>query len=155
MVQLRAHDLPQAAYAQLAEAAFPLCEGAGARLILNAEPDLARDLPAHGLHLTGRRLWRQDRRPVAPGAWCGASCHAAADLTRAADLGLDYALLAPVRRTATHPDTPALGWKRFAELTDRATLPVYALGGLGPADLDRAIRHGAQGIAAIRGLWPS
>jgi 8-oxo-dGTP diphosphatase len=46
-----------------------------------------------------------------------------------------------------------LGWPRFAELADRAALPVYALGGLGIADLDRAIRSGAQGIAAIRGLW--
>ena len=90
----------------------------------------------------------------ATGGWCGASCHDARDLQRAADLGLDYALLAPVQPTATHPEAQSLGWARFAELADRAALPVYALGGLGPADLDTAIQHGAQGVAAIRGLWP-
>ena len=38
LVQLRAHGLPAAAYARLAEASFGLCEAAGARLILNARP---------------------------------------------------------------------------------------------------------------------
>jgi 8-oxo-dGTP diphosphatase len=153
MVQLRAHGLPQTAYTRLAEAAFTLCEGAGARLILNGDPSLTASLPAHGLHLTGERLWHLGRRPGGPGTWCGASCHNGRDLQRAADLGLDYALLAPVQPTTTHPGVQALGWPHLAELTDRAPLPVFALGGLGPADLGTAIRHGAQGIAAIRGLW--
>ncbi len=156
LVQLRAHGLPPAGYARLAAAAFELCEGSGATLILNADPELASHLPGHGLHLTVERLWRLTRRPRALGAaggWCGASCHDARDLHRAADLGLDYALLASVQPTATHPEAKPLGWTRFAELVDLAALPVYALGGLGPADLDTAIRHGAQGVAAIRGLW--
>ena len=153
LVQLRAHGLPATAYARLAETGFGLCEEAGARLILNADPDLVRTLPAHGLHLTGKHLWDTDRRPSNHGGYCGASCHDARDLRRAADLGLDYALLAPVQTTATHPGVKPLGWRRFAELVDHAALPVYALGGLGPADLETAIHHGAQGIAAIRGLW--
>ena len=153
LVQLRAHGLPAAAYARLAEAAFALCEAAGARLILNAEPELARELPAHGLHLTGERLWWHGPSAWGPGGLCGASCHDARDLQRAADLGLDYALLGPVQATATHPGAKPLGWSRFAELADLAALPVYALGGLSPADLDTAIHHGAQGVAAIRGLW--
>jgi 8-oxo-dGTP diphosphatase len=156
LVQLRAHGLPPAAFARLAETAFALCEARGTRLILNAEPQVGQELPAHGLHLTGERLWRLARRPRvlgAPGALCGASCHDARDLQRAADLGLDYALLGPVQATATHPETRPLGWSRFAELADLAALPVYALGGLSPSDLDTAIHHGAQGVAAIRGLW--
>jgi len=32
-------------------------------------------------------------------------------------------------------------------------VPVYALGGMTTADLERAWQRGAQGIAAIRGLW--
>jgi 8-oxo-dGTP diphosphatase len=84
-----------------------------------------------------------------------ASCHTAAELTRAAALGLDYALLSPVKPTGTHPDARPLGWARFQELIEPIPLPVYALGGLGPADLTTAIHHGAQGIAAISGLWPA
>jgi 8-oxo-dGTP diphosphatase len=151
LVQLRAHDIDDAAYAALATAALPLCRAAGATLVLNREPALARRLGATGVHLRAAALSDLEARPDLP--LVGASCHGAADLARAAALGLDYALLGPVLRTATHPDAEPLGWTRFAELADAAALPVYALGGLTPEHLARSFAAGAQGIAAIRGLW--
>ena len=62
-------------------------------------------------------------------------------------------MLGPLAATATHPEAEPLGWARFAALVRTAGLPVYALGGLGPADLDAAWAAGAQGVAAIRALW--
>jgi 8-oxo-dGTP diphosphatase len=76
-------------------------------------------------------------------------------LRLAESLRLDYALLSPVKPTASHPWAPALGWNGFATLVASARLPVYALGGLGPNDQDRCFAHGGQGIAAISGLWPN
>ena len=108
----------------------------------------------HGLHLSARALAALGERPGLADDLVGASCHDAEELARAAALGLDYALLSPVRATASHPGLPPLGWTRFAELVDPAPLPIFALGGLAPADLSDAFRHGAQGIACIRGLWP-
>ena len=67
--------------------------------------------------------------------------------------GLDYALLSPLRPKSPQTGAPHLGWEEFAALVADARLPVYALGGLGSEDLDQAIERGAQGIAAIRGLW--
>jgi 8-oxo-dGTP diphosphatase len=32
-------------------------------------------------------------------------------------------------------------------------MPVFALGGMTPADLDTAIEHGAQGVAMLRAAW--
>jgi 8-oxo-dGTP diphosphatase len=153
LVQLRAHALSDAEYGYLARAAFGICERHGARLLLNRDAALARELPSHGLHLTSTRLAQLDRRPLDDGYLVGASCHGAGELGHAADLGLDYALLSPVQATATHPQANPLGWGQFSALADPALLPVYALGGLGPDDLKLAHRHGAQGIAAIRGLW--
>lgn len=153
LVQLRAHALSDADYGSLAKDAFRICERYGACLLLNRTPVLARDLPCHGLHLTGKRLAGLSRRPLDDKRLVGASCHDAEDLEQAARLGLDYGLLSPVQATTSHPDARPLGWGGFAALADRASLPVYALGGLGPADLNRAFRQGAQGIAAIRGLW--
>jgi 8-oxo-dGTP diphosphatase len=37
----------------------------------------------------------------------------------------------------------------LAELLEQINLPVFALGGLGRQDLDRALAAGAQGIAGI------
>ena len=46
----------------------------------------------------------------------GASCHDEAELAHAAALGLDYAVVGPVKATASHPDAAPLGWERFAAL---------------------------------------
>jgi 8-oxo-dGTP diphosphatase len=153
LVQLRAHSLSDDRYADLAESAFRCCKLHGARLLLNRDPFLVRDLPCHGLHLTARRLAVLGQRPLDEDRLVGASCHSAQDLIRAARLGLDYALLSPVQATVSHPGARILGWDRFAALADMAMLPVYALGGLRPGDLNQAFAHGAQGVASIRGLW--
>ena len=77
-----------------------------------------------------------------------ASCHTRDELERAIRLELDFAVLGPVRDKA-----PAMGWAGFAELARGASLPVYAIGGLTPADLEDAWRAGAHGLAMIRGAW--
>jgi 8-oxo-dGTP diphosphatase len=38
-------------------------------------------------------------------------------------------------------------------LAQNYALPVFALGGLSPHDLEMARRNGAHGIAAIRSIW--
>lgn len=153
LVQLRAHGLGDEDYARLARSAFELCELHGARLLLNHNPGLTHDLPCHGLHLTSSRLAKLETRPPGANLWIGASCHDARDLARAAAVGLDFVVLSPVAHTSSHPGRKPIGWEGFAALADKATLPVYALGGLTRQDLAAAIGYGAQGIAAIRGLW--
>ena len=84
-----------------------------------------------------------------------ASCHGVDELRAAQALGCDFAVLGSIRQTASHPGGPTLGWGGFAALREAVSLPLYAIGGLGADDIPEARRHGAQGIAAIRGLWPS
>lgn len=152
-VQWRAHRLDDAAYAALAPQVHACCQAHAVPLFLNRMPALAATLPGEGLHLRAAMLDELTARPRGPWRWIGASCHNAAELARAEALGLDYALLSPVRPTASHPGQPALGWPAFAALVATVNLPVYALGGVGPVDLDTAWRHGAQGIAAQRAWW--
>jgi 8-oxo-dGTP diphosphatase len=87
------------------------------------------------------------------GLLAAASCHDSTELARAMALDLDFAVLGPVKPTASHPGAAPLGWRRFAELARGASLPVYAIGGLRPADLDDARRAGAHGLAMISGSW--
>jgi 8-oxo-dGTP diphosphatase len=100
---------------------------------------------ADGVHVTSTELKILTDKPAALAA---ASCHDREELERAMTLGLDFAVLGPVR-----DKSPALGWKRFAEIARGTTLPVYAIGGLTAADLPDAWRAGAHGIAMIRGAW--
>ena len=150
-VQIRAHGASSTDRLEFARAVLTRAHAAGAKVILNGTADEASAAGADGLHLTASALLNLEARPDL--ALVGASCHDAAELDRAESLGLDYALLGAVQPTATHPGGESLGWDGFASLVAGRTLPVYAIGGLGPADLHDARTAGAHGIACIRGAW--
>jgi 8-oxo-dGTP diphosphatase len=153
LLQVRAVTLPAADYRRTAAKVIAICHARGCRVLLNAEPSLAVELGADGVHLNGARLRHSDRRPLPPGYLVAASCHDAAQLEQAATIGADFAVLGPVETTASHPGAPGLGWQAFHALATAATLPVFALGGMQPAHISTAWRAGAQGLAMITGLW--
>jgi 8-oxo-dGTP diphosphatase len=152
LVQVREPDLDAASRAAFTEAAVRCCRKYGARLLVNGHPALASACGADGLHLTAAQLAVTAQRPDFP--LVAASCHSAEELARAAALGLDFAVLGPVKPTATHPEHPGLGWEAFAVILNVAPLPTFALGGLTADDKDAAQSAGAHGIAAIRAAWP-
>lgn len=153
LVQLRAKKMAPDALRGLARRAARMAERSGARLFLNGDPQAARAAGAHGVHLTSRALALLAERPSWPGFGLAASCHDAGELARARALGVDFAVLSPVRATPGHPGSRPIGWEKFSRLVEAVDFPVFALGGLGPADRTEAWAAGAQGIAAIRGLW--
>jgi 8-oxo-dGTP diphosphatase len=153
LVQLRAPDMEAERFDNLALAVFELCREHGARLILNTSPEQARMLHADGLHLSQRRSRRLDPKGWDGSLRLGISCHSAAELRSALEYAPDYLCLGPVQESATHPGATPLGWPAFAAMVSTTTVPVYAIGGLGPKDLETARSHGAHGIAAIRSLW--
>jgi len=152
-IQLRARSLADGARAALARTVADTCRQAGAELLLNRDIALAAELGT-GVQLGSEQLAALDARPLPAGQPVGASCHDLADLRQAQALGCDFAVLGPVHETATHPGAPTLGWHGFVALREQVALPIYAIGGLTLADLPAARGHGAQGIAAIRSLWP-
>lgn len=151
LVQLREVALPEMQREAFAAAAVSRCRQYGARVLVNGDAQLARAIGADGLHLPARQLLALDRRPPFP--LVAASCHERHELEHAARLGLDFAVAGPVLPTASHPHDAGIGWERFAALIRDLPLPVYAIGGLSPADLLAALAAGAQGIAAIRAAW--
>jgi 8-oxo-dGTP diphosphatase len=153
LVQLRPGELPEAAVMELARAVLQLCRARGARMLLNGMPELAMEIGADGVHLNSRRLRQSRVRPLPAGSLVAASCHTREELEHASSIGLDFAVLSPVQETGSHPDASPLGWERFGVLVQGAGLPVYALGGMQPADLPLAWEHGAQGIAGISCFW--
>lgn len=150
LVQLREKSMPAPAFTALAERVADLCREAGAILMLNGDIDLAERLGA-GVQLTSAQLAGLTSRPELE--WVAASCHDAGELARAAALELDFVVLSPVLPTASHPGAATLGWDRFRELLRDCPLPVFALGGLGMADLDTARGHGAHGVALKSQAW--
>jgi 8-oxo-dGTP diphosphatase len=153
LIQLRTKRLSEDNLLTLYQKAQRLTKSYGATLLLNGSPAQARALDADGLHLTATRLMALDTRPLPPDRWVAASCHNLEELHHASRIGVDFAVVSPVRMTPSHPDVQPLGWQGLQALTELAALPIYALGGMTLADVDQAWRHGSQGIAAVRALW--
>lgn len=84
------------------------------------------------------------------GALLSCAVHDAAEMAQAERIGADLAVVGHVKPTPSHGDAPALGWAGLEALTAGTTVPVYAIGGLGPGDLAEARAHGAIGVAGIR-----
>ncbi|AXK70975.1 Nudix family hydrolase [Lysobacter sp. TY2-98] len=151
-VQLRSPQAPVARWAQAVGAAVALCRAAGAEVLLNGEIARARELGV-GVHLRAAQLADIGARPLPADVSVAASCHDAADLAAAERLGCDFAVLGHVAPTPSHPDRLPIGWAGFAALRETASLPIYAIGGVGPSDVEFARAHGAQGVAGIRGFF--
>jgi 8-oxo-dGTP diphosphatase len=128
-----------------------LAHGHGARVLINGDTALAGRVGADGVHLRAAQLFELHKRPDC--ALVGASCHDRRELDRAAALGADFVVLGPVAATPSHENATPLGWQRFAALIEDYELPVYALGGLTPADLPQALAAGAHGVAMLRAAW--
>ncbi|WP_435627670.1 Nudix family hydrolase [Candidatus Ferrigenium straubiae] len=151
LLQLREKNLSRDELRELARRVMALTHAHGARLLLNADIEMAQEIGADGVQLTATQLVELKERPAVD--WCGASCHNAEELRRAEDLGCDFVLLSPVLPTLSHPGAPHLGWENFAAITAGSSIPVYALGGLKCGDMQAAWRHGAHGIALLRQAW--
>lgn len=151
LIQVRDKSLAAPARERLARTVIDAAKQRGARVLINDDIALARQVGADGVHLSARALMQLRARPDV--SLCAASCHSPDELARAAALELDFVVLSPVLPTASHPGAPTLGWTRFAKWVRDFPLPVYALGGMQQGMLETAQRHGAHGIALLSGIW--
>lgn len=58
--------------------------------------------------------------------------------------------VSPVQQTATHPEGVPLGWEGFERIASVSEIPVIALGGMSPEDLQQVKHHQGHKVAGIR-----
>jgi 8-oxo-dGTP diphosphatase len=153
-VQFRIAGLDPAETLALAAEAKRLCDHSAAQLLVNGDIELAAKLGC-GVHLKSAQLMALAERPLPTDVPVAASCHDEAQLRQAEAISADFAVLGPVARTPSHDEREPIGWEGFAALREQVSLPIYALGGMRAVDQEKARSHGGQGVAGIRGLWPS
>ena len=149
LLQLRAHSLNMAELTAMGHRLESLVRSQGGRWLLNGPAELAMELGADGVHLTSRALAQLVARPLPDDRLVIASCHDQDELARAGAIGADLVCVSPVRPTPSHPKAEPLGWSGLEALSKHSPLPVFALGGLAPEDLEVAREHGAFGVAGI------
>jgi thiamine-phosphate pyrophosphorylase len=153
-VQLRA---PALAAGQLLSRAMELreiCTRHGAALLVNDRVDVALAAGADGVHLPSRGMSPVDVRSLfanaGRGAIVGSSCHNLTEVDAAERGGADYGLYSPIWDVPSKG--PAIGLDALALAARGRALPLFALGGVTPANARSAITSGARGVACIRSL---
>jgi len=134
LLQVCEPELPPDQRVAYAKRICALASPLGALVLIAGSALEAQRAGAAGIHSSAQSLRDCTERPPV-GLWA-ASCHDGDDLARAVALGVDFAVLSPVR-----------SWPAFEALASRAPIPVYAHGDLTIPLLGEARRAGAVGIA--------
>jgi thiamine-phosphate pyrophosphorylase len=176
-IQLREKNLPARELESLAREAVSAISRvrvekgrAGTVLLINSRTDVALAAAAAGVHLPAgdvspadvRKAWKYaaekcDRgtlrsqwaasNPIEP--LIAVSCHSPQAVNEAAANQAKFAVFAPVFEKKDAPGTRLAGLDALHQAC-RASIPVFALGGVTLRNAESCLRAGASGIAAIR-----
>jgi len=156
MIQFRAPELDSDIYFSLAGKIYNICNRNNVKLLLNTSFENYINQQAftfsHGLHLNSKEIHQYPSEQNFD-FLTSTSVHDNEELFLAEEKGIGFVLLSPVKKTLSHPDSEPLGWVDFRKFTEKAKLPVYALGGMRKNDIETARTNGGQGIAAIGEFW--
>lgn len=134
----------------LAFALADLAQARGLTLLISADPALARRCGAQGVHWPERWLTAAHVQ-ASSDLLITTSAHSPTALRRARPWA-DAVLISPVFPSASPSATHPIGHWRASALAQRATMPVYALGGITKRSVRRLKGLGFAGVAAIGGL---
>jgi thiamine-phosphate pyrophosphorylase len=158
-VQLRQKTGDYAQKLAVARQAKVLCEDAGATLIINDDVQLCLDSEAHGVHLGLLDMpIAEARARMGRFAIIGGTANTPEQVLQRYQDGADYVGLGPWRYTGTKQNlSPVLGSEGIkaalaALAANNAELPVIAIGGITPADVQAILQLGVHGIAVSSAL---
>jgi thiamine-phosphate diphosphorylase len=144
---VREPDLGGAALLALTRALLAIAAGR-TRIVVNERADVAA-VAAAGLHLRHGSLPAAVARAWVPaGTWMTRAVHTVADVAAAGPV--DALVAGTAAPSVSKPaGSPTLGPAGLAVLVAEARVPVFAIGGLGPAQWPWVAASGAFGMAAI------
>ncbi len=151
MIQVREKNFSPEQLKSFARKVITKAHAHNAKVLLNTDTDLAKNLQADGVHLTSAQLMTISTRPDF--SLVAASCHNPSELRKAEKLGCDFVVLGPIKPTQSHLDAKILGWNNAAKLIEDYSLPVYALGGMQKSDGETAWINGFHGLAMQRAQY--
>lgn len=153
-IQLRMKDEPDESVIAAGRQLAPLCRAAGATFIIDDHVALVDSVGADGVHLGKNDMpVAEARRILGPDRIIGATANTFDDIAAAVASGADYIGLGPFRFTETKKRlSPILGLEGYRDIMARCrragySIPVVAIGGITPEDIEAIMATGVSGIA--------
>ena len=153
LIQLRAKEYPSAEVAKIAHALHGSTRQRGVPLIINDHPEIARLVPAEGVHVGQDDLPIAEAREMAgPNCMVGKSTHSVDQAIRAFYEGADYIGFGPIFATPTKPDYPPVGLAEIRKVHEAVHIPIFCIGGIKLDNLPEVIEAGARRVVIVSGL---
>lgn len=154
MLQLREKHLSDGELLKVAREIRVITRDTGTNLVINDRPDIAVLSEADFLHLGQEDIPIEEaRKIVGDTIGIGLSTHSLDQAWKALQKNPDYIGFGPIYSTTTkeNPD-PTVGTEALSEVIQFSPIPVVALGGIFPDNLEPVLRAGARNIAVVRYL---
>ncbi len=148
-VVLREKDLSPGAYRDLALAAMAVLDGRKTQLILHNFPGIAKELGWPALQLPLRVA--QTTPEFSEFSIRGISVHSVAEAREAKRCGATYITAGHIFKTDCKKGLPPRGLPFLKKICEAVDLPVYAIGGITPHNIQECLNAGAAGVCVMSG----
>ena len=153
-IQLRMKDASDDEVRQAAAEIQPMSKEPEAVFLLDDRVELAKELHADGVHLGKNDMPIDEARRILGEEYIiGGTANTFEDIQRIAAQGADYIGCGPFRFTTTKKNlAPVLGVEGYRDIIAKMrnagiNIPMVAIGGITPDDIDEILATGVQGIA--------
>jgi thiamine-phosphate pyrophosphorylase len=158
-VQLRVKKKGYSEWKAIAEDTLKICRRYNAKLIINDNVRIAKEIGADGVHLGKEDMLPDAARDfLGEGFIIGATANTFIDIEAHAEARVDYIGLGPFRFTSTKDKlSPVLGLEGYQKIMSACKdagihIPVIAIGGIQLEDIKAILPTGIYGIAVSSGI---
>ena len=148
-VQLRVKNKSYDEWRQIAQEIKLVCLKYGAKLIINDNVRIAKEVGADGVHLGKEDMSPKEARNILGDTFIiGSSTNTMDDVRCLMEDGIDYIGIGPYRFTSTKKNlNPILGLEGIKKIIEQTSLPVIAIGGIKLEDVEALMNIGVHGVA--------
>jgi thiamine-phosphate pyrophosphorylase len=153
-IQLRVKTKPYAEWKAIAMGTLAVCRKHHAKLIINDNVELAKEINADGVHLGKEDISTAEARRILGSKFIiGGTANTFEDIKMHASANVDYIGLGPFRFTSTKEKlSPILGIEGYKQVINKCranniAIPIIAIGGIISEDVLELLNTGVQGIA--------
>lgn len=151
MLQLREKHLSDKELINIGKEIRRITKGTATRFVVNDRPDIAAICDADFLHLGQDDMSIDEARKIVGNMPIGLSTHSIEQAQEALKKKPAYIGFGPIYPTnaKAKPDNP-VGVEELKQVLAFANVPVIAIGGIFPENIDQVINAGATNIAMVR-----
>ncbi len=151
MLQLRERHLSDKELIKIGKEIRSITKGTATNFVVNDRPDVAVICDADYLHLGQDDISIENARKIVGNMKIGLSTHSIEQAMDALRKNPDYIGFGPIYPTnaKAKPDKP-VGTEQLKQVLEFSNVPVIAIGGIFPENINQVIDAGAKNIAMVR-----